>query len=88
MPHAADAGLSSLPQDNPFREAQWTTPHGLPPFERIRPEHYMPAFEASLAAHAAEIEAIAADTAAATFDNTVGAMERAGQALERVAGVF
>ncbi|MEG9524574.1 MAG: M3 family metallopeptidase [Hyphomicrobiales bacterium] len=88
MPHAADAGLSSLPQDNPFREAQWTTPHGLPPFERIRPEHYMPAFEASLAAHAAEIEAITADPAAATFDNTVGAMERAGQALERVAGVF
>jgi len=88
MPHPADAGLSSLPQDNPFREAQWTTPHGLPPFERIRPEHYVPAFEASLAAHAAEIEAIAADPAAATFDNTVGAMERAGQALERVAGVF
>ncbi|MFB0492889.1 peptidyl-dipeptidase Dcp [Methylobacterium sp. OAE515] len=88
MPHPADAGLSSLPQDNPFREAHWTTPHGLPPFERIRPEHYVPAFEASLAAHAAEIEAIAADPAAATFDNTVGAMERAGQALERVAGVF
>lgn len=88
MSDAADAGLPSLPQDNPFREAQWSTPHGLPPFERIRPEHYGPAFEAALAAHDSEIRAIAGQTAPATFANTVAAMERAGLALERVAGVF
>ncbi|MDG5711870.1 hypothetical protein N0Z45_19690, partial [Acinetobacter baumannii] len=46
------------------------------------------AFEAALAAHSAEIAGIASDTAPATFANTVAAMERAGQALERVAGVF
>ncbi|MCJ2064510.1 M3 family metallopeptidase [Methylobacterium sp. J-088] len=88
MPDAVEAGLSSLPQDNPFREARWTTPYGIPPFERIRPEHYRPAFEAALAAHADEIAAIAGETAPATFANTVEAMERAGQALDRVAGVF
>ncbi len=88
MPDAAEAGLPSLPQDNPFREARWTTPYGIPPFERIRSEHYVPAFEAALAAHAGEIEAITGETAPATFANTVVAMERAGQALDRVAGVF
>ncbi|MCX4197291.1 M3 family metallopeptidase, partial [Methylobacterium organophilum] len=88
MSDAADAGLPSLPQDNPFREARWSTPHGLPPFDRIRPEHYGPAFEAAIAAHDSEIRAIAGQTAPATFANTVAAMERAGLALERVAGVF
>ena len=57
MPDSADAGLPSLPQDNPFHETRWTTPFGLPPFERIRPEHYGPAFDAALAAHDAEIQA-------------------------------
>ncbi|MEE7490181.1 M3 family metallopeptidase [Methylobacterium oryzae] len=88
MSDAADAGLPSLPQDNPFREAEWSTPHGLPPFDRIRPEHYRPAFDATLAAHESEIRAIARQDAPATFANTVEAMERAGLALERVAGVF
>ena len=88
MPDAAEAGLPSLPQDNPFREARWTTPYGIPPFERIQSEHYVPAFEAALAAHAGEIEAITGETAPTTFANTVVAMERAGQALDRVAGVF
>ncbi|MDP4023206.1 M3 family metallopeptidase [Methylobacterium sp. NEAU 140] len=88
MPDTAEAGPNGLPQDNPFAEMPWSTPHGLPPFERIRPEHYMPAFEAALTAHEAEIAAIAAETAPATFANTVAAMERAGLALDRVAGVF
>ena len=86
MPDAFEAGLPSLPRDNPFHEARWTTPHGLPPFARITPEHYRPAFDAALAAHAGEIEAIASETTPATFANTVAAMERAGQALDRVAG--
>ena len=78
----------TLPGDNPFAERDWTTPHGLPPFERIRPEHYRPAFEAALAEHRAEIAAIAGSGEPATFAGTVGAMERAGMALDRVASVF
>jgi peptidyl-dipeptidase Dcp len=72
----------------PFAELVWTTPHGLPPFERIAPAHYLPAFEAALDAHNAEIAAIAGNPEAPTFDNTVGALERAGHDLDRVAGVF
>lgn len=88
MPETLAAGLDRLPQDNPFSESRWDTPYGLPPFERIAPAHYVPAFDAALAAHEAEIAAIAADPAPPTFANTAGAMERAGLALDRVAGVF
>ncbi len=85
---SSSAGLPTLDPENPFSAARWETPHALPPFERIRPEHYLPAFEAAIAAHEAEIAAIAMDPAAPDFDNTVAAMERAGLALDRVAGVF
>ncbi|GJE36674.1 M3 family metallopeptidase [Methylobacterium persicinum] len=88
MPDTLAAGLESLPQDNPFAQARWGTPYELPPFEQIRPEHYLPAFEAALAKHEGEIAAIAGDTAPPSFANTVAAMERAGLALDRVAGVF
>ncbi|WP_336485327.1 M3 family metallopeptidase [Methylobacterium nigriterrae] len=85
--HAA-AATPNLDPANPFSEADWGTPHGLPPFERIRPDHYLPAFEAALAAHEAEIAAIAGATRPPTFAGTLGALERAGLALDRVASVF
>ena len=72
---------------NPFF-TPWTTPFGLPPFERIAPEHYRPAFDRALEAHIGEIEAIAGDAAAPSFANTVEAMERSGRELRRVAAVF
>lgn len=88
MPDTLAAGLDNLPQDNPFAQARWGTPFELPPFERIQPGHYLPAFEAALAKHEEEVAAIAGDPSPPTFANTVGAMERAGLALDRVAGVF
>ena len=57
---------------NPFF-APWSTPFELPPFERIAPDHFRPAFDRALAAHKAEIAAIAEDGAAPTFANTVDA---------------
>ncbi len=66
----------------------WTAPFGLPPFGAVQPGQFRPAFDAALAAHLAEIEAIAADKAAPSFDNTVAALERSGRALDRVANVF
>ncbi|MBU0927453.1 MAG: M3 family metallopeptidase [Spirochaetes bacterium] len=66
----------------------WDTPYGLPPFDKIRPEHYAPAFEAAMAEHRAEVDAIAANPEPPTFQNTVAALDRAGQAFGRVAGVF
>ena len=73
--------------DNPFFEA-WTTPFGLPPFDRIRPEHFPPAFDTAMAENVAEIEAITGNPEAPTFANTIEAMERAGRALDRVGNVF
>jgi peptidyl-dipeptidase Dcp len=73
--------------DNPFRDA-WTTPFGIPPFDRIAPEHFRPAFEAGLSEQRAEIDRIAGQEDAPSFDNTLAALERSGRALKRVGGVF
>ena len=77
--------MTSLP--NPLL-ATWTTPFEAPPFGDIKPEHFAPAFEIALQAHNAEIDTIAADPSPPTFANTIEAMERAGETLDRVAGVF
>nr|WP_297529587.1 M3 family metallopeptidase [uncultured Roseateles sp.] len=72
---------------NPLLSA-WTGPYGLPPFDAIRAEHFEPAFEAALAAHRAELDAIAADPAAPDFDNTLAALDRAGRALTALEHLF
>ncbi len=77
----------SLLPDNPFA-APSELPFGLPPFARIRPEHYQPAFEAGMTEQRAEIEAIATSSAPATVANTLEALERSGRLLHRVSQVF
>ncbi|MCU1572526.1 MAG: hypothetical protein JWO93_608 [Micrococcaceae bacterium] len=72
---------------NPFA-VESTLSYGLPDFRRIREEHFLPAFEAGVAAHLAEIDAITANPAAADFGNTIDALERAGQLLYRTSVVF
>lgn len=66
----------------------WTGPYGAPPFDRIRPEHFLPAFEAGIVAHKAELAVIAGDPAPADFANTLAALERAGAQLARVRRIF
>ena len=66
----------------------WTTPFGAPPFDRIRPEHFAPAFAAAMEEHLDEVAAIGADPAAPTFANTIEALQRSGRALERVGNLF
>lgn len=78
---------SSLSQSNPFYAAS-TLPYQAPDFTKIRFEHYQPAFEAGMAEHSKEIEAIANNSAAPTFENTIVAMEKAGALLSRVSSVF
>ncbi len=68
--------------------AAWTTPFGMPPFDLIRPEHFVPAFDRAMREHLDEIALIAADPAAPDFANTIEAMQRAGRLLERVSMVF
>ena len=65
-----------------------TAPFGAPQFDKIRNEHYLPAFEAGIAEAKAEIDAIVANQEEPTFENTIEAMEYAGQTLDRVAGIF
>ncbi|WP_430694770.1 M3 family metallopeptidase [Rhodopseudomonas faecalis] len=73
--------------DNPLLQP-WMTPFETPPFDQIKPAHFIPAFEQAFGDHVAEIEAIAADPAAPDFDNTITALERSGRLLNRVAAVF
>jgi len=73
--------------ENPFFQT-WHTPFELPPFDRIRPEHFPPAFDLGMAEHAAEIAAIAGAGAPPDFANTVEALERSGRLLRRVGRVF
>src|SRR5262245_60448229 len=71
------------PVTNPFFEP-WTTPFGVPPFPRMKPEHFVPAFERAFAEHGAEIAAISGQGDPPTFSNTIEAYERSGRALQRV----
>ena len=73
--------------DNPFF-AESPLPHQLPPFDRIDDAHYAPAFERGMADQIAEIEAIAGTSEPPTFENTIVALERSGQLLNRVAATF
>jgi peptidyl-dipeptidase Dcp len=68
--------------------AEWETPFGVPPFSQIDDEHFPPAFEAAIAAHQAEVDALAGSEEPPTFENTVAALDYSGQLLERVANVF
>ncbi|MDC7335443.1 hypothetical protein PQR15_01450 [Streptomyces lydicus] len=72
---------------NPFFEPS-DLPYALPPFARIRHEHYLPAFERGMAEQREEIAAIGSRTAPPTFENTVEALERSGAVLGRVSRVF
>lgn len=62
---------------NPFFE-EWTTPYGVPPFDRIRPEHFLPAFERGMSLHNAEIDAIVGTSDEPTFENTIAGLRCLG----------
>ena len=63
-------------------------PFALPPFGRITDRHFAEGFEAGMAERRAEVDAIIADPDPATFENTIVALERSGQTLQRVSAVF
>ncbi|MBI3677547.1 MAG: M3 family metallopeptidase [Proteobacteria bacterium] len=72
---------------NPFFE-EWSTPFAAPPFGRIKPEHFPPAYERALSAHKQEVARIRQDKDAPSFANSIVALEESGQLLRRVEGVF
>jgi peptidyl-dipeptidase Dcp len=73
--------------DNPFLHPS-TLAYRLPPFDKIKDADYVPAYEAGMREHRKEVETIAHNPVPATFDNTIVALERSGQLLERVNTVF
>ena len=72
---------------NPFYAVS-TLPFQAPPFDKIKDSDFQPAIDAGMAEQLKEVEAIANSTAAPTFDNTIVAMEKTGQLLNRVMLVF
>ena len=72
---------------NPLLERS-ELPFEAPRFDLIRKEHYLPAFKEAIALARAEVDAIAQDDAPPNFENTVLALEKSGELLDRVSGIF
>jgi peptidyl-dipeptidase Dcp len=88
--HAVESPMDTadMPVDaNPFF-TEWDTPYGIPPFDRIRDEHYKPAFDHGIAELRADIAAIRDNPEPPTFENTYEALETAGPSLVKVRQVF
>ena len=90
--HVLGAGLalcliSSCDMQNPLL-CDSPLPYGAPQFDKIKTEHYLPAFEQAIAQAKAEIDAIVADPEAPSFDNTILALEQAGSRLSDISGIF
>ena len=79
--------MSCNQSKNPFFE-EYSTPYGSVPFDEIKVEHFMPAFQEGMKQQTAEIEAIVNNPEAPTFENTIEAMENSGQLLSKVSYVF
>lgn len=80
-------GTGKTDTANPFF-TEWDTPFGVPPFEQILPEHYIPAFTEGMAREKAEIDAIVNNPEAPSFENTILAYDNSGEFLSRVSSVF
>jgi len=72
---------------NPFY-SEYSTPLATPPFDKIKPEHFEPAFKAGIEQQAKEIDSIANNPKPATFENTIVALDESGEMLNRVNYVF
>jgi len=84
---ACENNTSKEMNNNPFF-SEWTTPYGVPPFDKIKEDHYLPAFEIAIKNQNKEIEAIVTNTEAPTFENTIAALDKSGNDLHKVSGVF
>lgn len=72
---------------NPFF-TEWTTPYGIPPFDQIKNEHFMPAIEQGMQKHLEEIDAIVNNQETPSFSNTIEAMDYSGGLLSKTIAVF
>jgi len=79
--------MGSAKANNPFFEA-YKNKYGAPPFDKIKNEHYMPAFKEGIKQQAAEIDLIAGSKDAPTFNNTIAKLDFSGVLLRKVSSVF
>ncbi len=79
--------LVSCKDSNPFF-TEWNTPYGIPPFDQIKTEHYIPAVKEGIEQQKKELAAIIENTEAPTFKNTIEAYELSGNLLAKVTGVL
>ncbi len=84
---AACTQQKEVKNENPFF-AEYQTPYGVPPFDLVKMEHYMPAIEEGLNQEKAEVEAILTNPEAPTFENTVVAYTRTGEFLGKPLAVL
>ena len=82
-----DQRVSQALSPNPLLQ-DWDTPHGLPPFDAIRTEHFEPALRAAMQANRDELDAIAAQAEPPSFDNTIAAFDRCARQMARIESVF
>jgi peptidyl-dipeptidase Dcp len=81
-------GLMQLnSQINPLFQ-EWKTPYGVPPFEQVKPEHIMPAFQAAFAEDMADVWAIIRNQEEPDFNNTIVALDQKGALLRKIGPVF
>jgi peptidyl-dipeptidase Dcp len=77
----------TMTSENPFFE-EYDTPFGIPPFDKIKTEHYLPAILKGIEVHQKEIEAITSTKENPTFGNTIEALEYSGSDLQKVLDVY
>lgn len=78
---------SQTDMENPFFR-EWTTPYGVPPFDEIKVEHFLPAVKEGIQQREAEVNAIVENSAEPTFENTILALDKSGELLGKVTGTF
>jgi peptidyl-dipeptidase Dcp len=86
VPTGAQAPATTA-TDNPLLQ-EWTTPFQVPPYQLIKPEHFLPAIKEGIAQNRKEIDAIINNPQPATFANTIEALENTGDLLQKVQGAF
>lgn len=87
-PSWSPSGGKEEDSSNPLLDDWSTEPYHLPPFRRIEPRHFKPAFEAAMEEHISDLRSIVDNEDDPTFENVIAAHDRAGALLSRVSAVF
>ena len=80
-------GANDKDSDNPFY-SEYNTPYNVPPFDKIKPEHFIPAFERGMEEGRKELQAIINNPDEPTFENTIVPLDKMGELLDKVSSVF